>query len=64
MKPILINLQANEYIQGLHYYPSVVNLDRCTASSNTPKNTSGRICVPNKTEDVHLSVFDMITGIN
>ena len=47
-----------------HYYPSVVTLDRCTASSNTPNNTSGRICVPNKTEDVHLSVFDMITGIN
>ena len=36
MKPILINLRANEYIQGLHYYPSVVTLDRCTASSNTP----------------------------
>ena len=25
---------------------------------------SDKVCVPNKTEDLYLSVFNMITGIN
>ena len=31
----------------------MINLDRCT-----------KICVPNKTENVDVKVFNMITGIN
>ena len=31
-QPTHINLHPNEYIQGLHYHPFVVNLDRCTGS--------------------------------
>ena len=27
-QPTLINLHPNEYIQGLHYYPFAINLDR------------------------------------
>ena len=38
----------------------MVSLDRINGSCHT----SGRICVPNKTEDVNLSVFNMITRIN
>ena len=30
----IINLNPNEYTQWLHYYPFVVNLDRCVASCN------------------------------
>ena len=49
-------------IQNL--YPFVVNLDRRMGSCNILNDLSNRVCVPNKTENLKLSVFDMITGIN
>ena len=60
----LINLHPNEYIEGLRYYPFVINLDRCMGSCNTFNDLSYEACVPNKTEDLSLSVFDMIKRIN
>ena len=33
-------------------------------SCNTLNDLSNKVCVPNKAEDLNLSVFDMITGIN
>ena len=30
---------------------------------NTLNDLSNEVCVPNKTEDLNLSVFNMITGI-
>ena len=44
-------------MQEFHYYPFTVKLDRCIGSCN-------KVCVLNKTEDLNLSVFNMITGIN
>ena len=64
IQPILINLYTNEYTQGLYYYPFSVNLDRCVGSCNTVNDLSNRVCVPNKTEDLNMHVFKMITGIN
>ena len=61
---IIINLHPNEYTQGLCYYPFVVNLDRCFGSCNILSDLSNKVCVPNKTEDLNLSIFNMITGIN
>ena len=49
-------------IQNL--YPFAVNLDRRMGSCNILNDLSNRVCVPNKTENLKLSVFDMITGIN
>ena len=63
-QPTLINLQPNEYSQEFHYYPFSVKLDRCAESCNTINNLSNKVCVPNKTEDLNLKVFNMITGIN
>ena len=63
-QPTLINLHPNEYIQELRYYPFAINLDRCAGSCNTLHDLSNKVCVPNKTEDLNLNVFDMITGIN
>ena len=63
-QPTLINLHPNKYIQGLRYYPFGVNLYRCMGSCNTLNDLSNRICFPNKTKDLNLSVFNMITGIN
>ena len=42
----------------------MVNLDRCIGSCNTLNSSSNKIYVPNKTEDINLSMFNMITGIN
>ena len=64
IQPTLINLHPNEYSQEFHYYPFSVKLDRCVGSCNTLNDLSNKVCVPNKTEDLNLSVFNMITGIN
>ena len=48
----------------MYYYPFAVNLDRCTGSCNTLNNLPNYVCVLNKTEDLYLSVFNIIAGIN
>ena len=45
----LINLHHNEYSQGLIYYPSAVNLDRCVGSCNTLNVLSNKLSVQSKT---------------
>ena len=42
----------------------MVNIERCGGSANTLDDLSSGICAPNKTEDVNLNVFNMITRIN
>ena len=59
-KYILIDLNPNE----LHYYPFVLSLARYNESYNTLDDLSSRICVSNKTEDVNLNVFNMITRMS
>ena len=55
IQPILINLHSNKYIQELHHYPFVVELDRFVGSNNTLHDLSNKVCVPNKTEDLNVS---------
>ena len=64
IQPTLTNLHPNEYSQELHYYTYVVKLDRCVGTYNTHNDLSNKVGVPDKTEDLNLSVFNMITGIN
>ena len=64
IQPTLINSHSNKCGQKLHYYLFVVKLDRCVGSCNTLNDLSNKVCVPNKTEDLNLSLFSMITGIN
>ena len=63
-QPTVINLHPSEYTQGLRYYPFSVNLNRCVGSCNTLNDLSNKVCVQNNIEDLNLSVFNMITGIN
>ena len=42
----------------------MVKLDRCVGSCNTLIDLSSKVCVPNETQDLNLSVFNMITRIN
>ena len=65
IQPTLTNLDPNEYSHELHYYPFDIKLDGCIGSCNTLINDlSNKLCVPNKTEDLNIHVFNMITGIN
>ena len=63
VQPTLINLAPNEYSQEFHYYPFAVKLDRCVGSCNTLNDLSNKVCIPNKTKDLNLSMFNMITGM-
>ena len=60
----LIDLYPNEYSQEFHYYPFAVKLDRSVGSCNTLNDSSNKVCIPNKTEDLNLRVFNLITGMN
>ena len=64
IQPILINLHSNGHRQEFLYYPFGVKLDRCVGICNTLNDLSNKVCIPNKIEDLNLSVFNMITGIN
>ena len=62
--PFLFNLHPNEYSKEFHYYLFAVKLDRCAGTCNTLNDLSNKVCVPNKTEDLDLSMFNMITAID
>ena len=59
----LINLHPNEYSQEFHYYLFAVELVQCVGSCNTLNGLSNKVCVRNRTEDLNLSVFNMITEL-
>ena len=63
-QPTLTNLHPNKYSQEFYYYLFAVKLDICVGSCNTLKDLSDKVCVPNKTKDLNLSIFNMITRIN
>ena len=64
IQPTLINLHPNEYSQEFHYSPFAVKFGRCVGSCNTHNDLSNKVCIPNKTEDLNLNMFNMITEIN
>ena len=64
IQPTLINLHPKGYSQEIQYYPFAAKLDRCAGTCNTNNDLSNKVCVPNKTENLNLSMFNMITEIN
>ena len=64
IQPTFINLHPSAYSQEFHYYQFSPKLDRCVGRCNTLNYLCNKACVPHKTEDSNLSVFNMITGIN
>ena len=64
IQPTPINLHPDEYSQAFNYYPFAVKLDRRVGSCNTLNDLSNKIWDAIKTEDLNLSVFNMIAGIN
>ena len=63
-QPTIINLHLTEYTQGSRYYPFAFDLNRCVGSCITLNDLSNKVRVPKRTEDLNLTVFNMITGIN
>ena len=63
IQPTLINLHPKEYSQEFHY-PFAIKLDRCVRSCNALNDLSNKLCIRNITEDLNLSMFSIITGIN
>ena len=59
-----LHLHPNEYSQEFHCYRFAVKLDRCVGSCNTLNHLSNKVCIPNKTGDLNLSVFNIIRRIN
>ena len=64
IQPPLINLHPDEYKQKFHYYPFSDKLHRCVGSCNTLNDLSNTVCVPIKTDNLNLSVFNMIIETN
>ena len=60
IKPTLNDFNPGEH----HYHLFMISLGRFDESFNKIDDPSGKICVPNKTEDVILKAFNMIKGIN
>ena len=50
--------------QEFYYYPFAIKLDRCLGSFNTLNDFSNKLRAPIKTEDLNLSILNMITGMN
>ena len=55
--PLLLIYILMNTVKNLTSNHFLVKLDRCVGSCN-------KVCVPNKTEDLNLRVFNMITGRN
>ena len=62
IKPTFINLHPNKYSQELHYYPFMIKLGKCVGCCNTLNHLSNKVRVSNKTEDLNIHVFNLITG--
>ena len=64
IQPILMNFDPKQYSQKFHYYSFAVKLDICVGSCNTLNDLSNKVYIPNKIEDLNLSLFNMIAEIN
>ena len=57
---MLVDLNTAE----LKYYLFMISLDKCNDVWNTLSEIYRRNCIPNKTEDVNLNIFNLITRTN
>ena len=48
----------------LNFYPFMISIDKYKGSCNTVLDLSANVCVPSKTKEVNVNVFNIITKIN
>ena len=58
-EPTLFNLHPNKYSQELDWL-NWIDVLEVVILLNTPNELSSKICIPNKTEDLNLRVFNML----
>ena len=58
-RAIFIDLNLDQF----HYYLFIINMNSCVVSCNSVEDPFGKICVPNKIEEVNLNVFNMVKEI-
>ena len=58
-RPAVIDLNLFD----LNYYPFMISLEKCKVSCNVVDVLSTKICVPNKTKEVRIKLFSMVTRI-
>ena len=59
-RPTLIDLNPIK----LNHFPFMISLRKCNGSCNVVYDLSIKICVPRKTKDANVKVFNMRTTIN
>ena len=59
-----MNTLNNYFKSTLKDYPFAVKWDISVVNCNPINDLSNKVCVPNKTEDLNIHVFNMITGKN
>lgn len=62
--PTFIDLNPYEINQELHRHPLMIIFDKCNESCNSVKDSSGKICLPNKTKDGNVNKLNKIRRIN
>ena len=63
-RPTLLDLNPDELSQGPCRYAIMISLGKRGESCNNLDDLSSRTCVSNKTEEINLNVFNIITGLN
>ena len=58
IKSTLIDLNLDE----LDYYPFMISLDNCSGGCNFANDLSTKICILNKTKDINVKLFKMLTN--
>ena len=53
-----------KYSQELHYHPLAIKSVKYAVSCKTLNDLYKEVCVPNKTEDLNIYIFNKITGKN
>ena len=64
MNYVLIDLLFNLNPVELNYYPFLFSLDKCNGSCNAVDELSTKKCVPSKTKDINVKVFNVSRNIN
>ena len=48
----------------LNNHPFIISLNKCSRSCNSIDSLSTKICLPTKTQDINVKVFNMIANKN
>ena len=59
-RPKIINTNANEPI----FYPYSIKVNKCSGSCNNINDPFAKLCVPDITKNINVTVFNLMARIN